>query len=51
MRVFFSLVAVIVVLTLIALGQRRDNPQLAQVVGAFAALFTVLLAAAFFGLY
>ena len=51
MRVFFSLVAVIVLLALVAFGQRRDNPQLAQVLFAFAALFAVLLVAAFFGLY
>lgn len=51
MRVFFSLVGVIVVLTLLALGQRNRNKDLAQVLGAFAALFTILLIAAFFGLY
>ena len=51
MRVFFSLVGVICVLALLAFGQRRRNPQLAQVLGAFAILFSVLLVAAFFGLY
>ncbi len=51
MRVFFSLVGVIVILGLLAFGQRKQNRQLAQVLAAFALLFAVLLAAAFVGLY
>ena len=51
MRVFFILVGVIIVLGWLAFEQRHKNRQVAQVLGAFATLFLVLLVAAFFGLY
>jgi len=51
MRVFLLLVGVIVVLGWFAFEQRHRNRQVAQVLAAFAVLFTVLLIAAFLGLY
>jgi bacteriorhodopsin len=40
-----------VIIVLIWLGYEAKNPQLRQVFYAFAALLTVLLVGAFFGLY
>jgi len=51
MRVFFFLVAIIVVLGWFAFEHWNSNRQLAQVLVAFAAVFAVLLVGAFFSLY
>lgn len=51
MRVFFILIAAIIVLGWFAFEQWHSNRQLAQVLLAFATLFVVMLVGAYVGMY
>ena len=49
MRIVFTLLAIIVILTLIAVSLRSRDRAVSNVLLAFAGVFAVMLVAAFFG--